>query len=96
MQVFFGDLSDSTNTVLLLDEKKTMLTPYLKSAAIFRCPSDQSFVIRGGARHPLVRSYSMNEHVGESSRAQDPRKSYYEKIEDFRQPGGEFRLPGRA
>ena len=83
MQVFFGNLSDSTNTALLVDEKKTLLAPYLKSAAIFKCPADQSYAIRGGDRHPRVRSYSMNEHVGESSRAPDPSREYFYKSEDF-------------
>lgn len=87
-------LSDTTNIVLLMDDKKTMLAPYLKSAGIFECPSDQSYAIRGGERHSRVRSYSMNEHVGEPaneagnvSRAPDGRKSYYYKQEDFVRPG---------
>jgi prepilin-type N-terminal cleavage/methylation domain-containing protein/prepilin-type processing-associated H-X9-DG protein len=94
MQVFFGNLSDSTNTALLLDEKKTQLARYLKSAAVFKCPSDQSFVIRDGARYPRVRSYSMNEHVGEPmnerrevSRAPDASREYFYKSEDFSRPG---------
>lgn len=94
MLVFFGDLSDRTNTALLMDEKKTQLASYLKSAAVFRCPSDQSYAIRGGEQYPRVRSYSMNEHVGdptnergEVSRAPDPSREYFYKLEDFMRPG---------
>jgi prepilin-type processing-associated H-X9-DG protein len=94
MQVFFGNLSDSTNTTLLVDGKKTQLAPYLKSAAIFICPSDQSYAIRGVERIPRIRSYSMNEHVGdptnergEMSRTPDPSRQYFNKSEEFVRPG---------
>jgi len=80
-------LSDATNAVLLRDERKTQLAPYLKSAAVFKCPSDQSYAIRGGERRPRVRSYSMNQYVGESSRSPDPRRQYFYKQEDFSRPG---------
>ena len=87
MQVFFGSLSDATNSLLLVDENRTQLAPYLKTAAVFKCPSDQSYAIRSGVNYPRVRSYSMNEHIGESSRAPDSRKTYYYKLEDFSRPG---------
>ena len=87
MAVFFGKLSDSTNAALLLDEKKTQLAPYLKSAAVFNCPSDQSYALRGGERYPRVRSYSMNGFVGESSRVTDLARLNYYKPEDFVRPG---------
>jgi len=87
MQVFFGSLSDATNSLLLVDQNRTQLAPYLKTAAVFKCPSDQSYAIRGGVNHPRVRSYSMNEYVGESSRAQDRRREYYFKSDDFARPG---------
>ncbi|HKS36158.1 MAG TPA: DUF1559 domain-containing protein [Verrucomicrobiae bacterium] len=84
-------LSDATNSALLLDEKRTQLAPYLKSAAVFKCPSDHSYSIRDGARYSRVRSYSMNEHVGdpmservgEISAAPDPRVEHYYKPQDF-------------
>jgi prepilin-type processing-associated H-X9-DG protein/prepilin-type N-terminal cleavage/methylation domain-containing protein len=87
MAVYFGELTDSTNTALLVDERRTMLAAYLKSAAVFKCPSDQSYAIRDGRRCPRVRSYTMNEHVGESSRAPDPSREYFYKPEDFIRPG---------
>lgn len=73
-------LSDATNTAILKDARQTQLASYLKTAAIFKCPSDQSYAIRpvnGGARHPRVRSYSMNQFVGETSRAPDPRVAFF-------------------
>jgi prepilin-type processing-associated H-X9-DG protein/prepilin-type N-terminal cleavage/methylation domain-containing protein len=95
MQVFFGNLSDGTNTALLVDDRKTQLAPYLKSAAVFKCPSDRSYAIRGGAQYPRVRSYSMNEYVGdptnekgEISRLSDPFLAYhFYKPEGFFKPG---------
>ena len=87
MEFATGALSDSTNTALLLDEKKTQLAPYLKSAAVLKCPSDLSYAIRGGERSPRVRSYSMNQYVGESSRAASLGFWYYFKPDDFARPG---------
>jgi len=87
MQVFFGSLSDATNSALLVDESRTQLASYLKTAAVFKCPSDQSYAIRGGVNYPRVRSYSMNEYIGESSRSPDPRIQYFYKQEDFSRAG---------
>jgi prepilin-type processing-associated H-X9-DG protein len=80
-------LSDATNSALLVDERLTQLARYLKTAAVFKCPADKSYAIREGARYPRVRSYSMNEHVGESSRAPDPSREYFYKSEEFIRPG---------
>jgi prepilin-type N-terminal cleavage/methylation domain-containing protein/prepilin-type processing-associated H-X9-DG protein len=50
---------DNTNTLLLTEAK---LGPYVgKSAAVFKCPSDQSMAQNG----PRDRSYSMNSLVGD-------------------------------
>jgi len=87
MEVFFGNLSDSTNTTLLLDDRKTQLAPYLKSAAVFKCPGDPSYAIRGGERQPRARSYSMNGYIGESSRVTDLGRLHYYKPEAFVRPG---------
>jgi prepilin-type processing-associated H-X9-DG protein len=86
MQVFFGSLSDATNSALLVDESRTQLAPYLKTAAVFKCPSDPSYAFRGGERYPRVRSYSVNGYVGESSRI-DLAALHFYKAEDFTRPG---------
>src|ERR1051325_4273766 len=54
-----------TNAQWLTDPKNAMFAPYLRSAAIYKCPEDQSFVtVPGVGRFPHVRSYSMNAYVG--------------------------------
>jgi prepilin-type N-terminal cleavage/methylation domain-containing protein/prepilin-type processing-associated H-X9-DG protein len=83
----FAPLSDSTNTMLLVDSQRTQLAPYLTVAEVFKCPSDRSYALREGAPHPRVRSYSMNEYVGESSRIGDRRRLYYYRPTDFVRPG---------
>jgi hypothetical protein len=41
------------------------LAPYLRSAGVWKCPSDRStWKDLSGASHPRVRSYSVNEVVG--------------------------------
>jgi prepilin-type processing-associated H-X9-DG protein len=79
-------LSDATNSALLVDENRTQLAPYLKTAAVFKCPSDQSYAIRNGVQHSRVRSYSMNGYGGESSRT-DLAALHFYKVEDFTRPG---------
>jgi len=44
------------------------LGPYVKDAAVFKCPTDTSVAPIGGQLLPRVRSYSMNGHVGEHTR----------------------------
>jgi len=61
---FESTLSDNTNTFLLTDPKLSLFGAYLKTTAIYRCPSDRSTVTLGGRKIPVVRSYGMNSHVG--------------------------------
>jgi prepilin-type processing-associated H-X9-DG protein/prepilin-type N-terminal cleavage/methylation domain-containing protein len=86
-EIMLADFSDATNTFLLVDRRRTQLAAYLQTAAVFKCPSDQSYAIRGGVQHPRVRSYSMNEYIGESSRRGDPRVDYYYKLSELVRPG---------
>lgn len=79
-------LSDATNKAILTDTRRTQLARYLKSAGVFKCPSDKSYAIRpmaGGARYPRVRSYSMNHVIGESSRAPYGGYHYFFEPADF-------------
>jgi prepilin-type processing-associated H-X9-DG protein len=48
---------DNTNTLNLT---RSLLWPYHKTFAIWRCPADKSMSKHGGASHPRVRSVSMN------------------------------------
>ncbi len=57
--------ADSTNTALLLEPKRSELGPFVRSRAVFKCPSDKSWIFLGGQRYPRVRSYAMNQQVGD-------------------------------
>jgi prepilin-type N-terminal cleavage/methylation domain-containing protein/prepilin-type processing-associated H-X9-DG protein len=50
--------TDNTNFALLLDPTKSLVAPYLKSVAVFKCPADN---YKSAANPgPRVRSYAMN------------------------------------
>jgi prepilin-type processing-associated H-X9-DG protein len=55
---------DNTNTFLLTDPRYSVFGPYLKTTAIYRCPSDRQMVQIGSRRSLVARSYGMNSHVG--------------------------------
>jgi len=61
---FESSPNDNTNTFLLTDPKYSVFGPYLKTTAIYRCPSDRTTVALGSKKYPVVRSYAMNSHVG--------------------------------
>ncbi len=64
--------TDNTNTLMLVDHNRypygAYLGPYVRNAAIFKCPADRSTALEGGVQQPRVRSISMNNHVGTESR----------------------------
>ena len=51
-----------TNLDLLLNPKRAQFADYLKTPAVYKCPSDHSTVALGGAKFPRVRSYSLNSY----------------------------------
>jgi prepilin-type N-terminal cleavage/methylation domain-containing protein/prepilin-type processing-associated H-X9-DG protein len=54
-----------TNAQWLTDPRYAMFAPYLRSAALYKCPEDKSYIkLPGGGKFPHVRSYSMNAYVG--------------------------------
>lgn len=56
---------DATNLLLLVDPTYSLLGPYLRNPALFRCPADLSTWSTGaGGEKPRVRSYSMSQAVG--------------------------------
>ena len=61
---FESDLADNTNAFLMLDPKRSLFGPYLKSIELYRCPSDRSTVVVGGKKRPVVRSYGLNSFMG--------------------------------
>jgi prepilin-type processing-associated H-X9-DG protein len=82
--------SDNTNVANLLDPKFAKLGPYVRAAAIYKCPSDRSFVQGSGTRYPRVRSVSMNFAVGSKARQGDlpfaPGWMVYRKSQDALTP----------
>jgi prepilin-type N-terminal cleavage/methylation domain-containing protein/prepilin-type processing-associated H-X9-DG protein len=50
----------NTNILYLTDARFSQIGPYVKSAAIYRCPADNSTAPFGTQRLPRVRSMSMN------------------------------------
>jgi prepilin-type N-terminal cleavage/methylation domain-containing protein len=52
---------DNTNTLYL---QKSLLSPYLGSVGVFKCPADRSAANRLGIRYPRVRSLTMNNWLG--------------------------------
>ena len=61
---WFYNLTDTTNLARLLDPTQSSFAPYLKTAAIYRCPSDTGSVRIGNLNYPKVRSYDMNCFLG--------------------------------
>ena len=54
-----------TNAQWLTDPRNAMFAPYLRSAAVYKCPEDKSSIkVPGAGKFPHVRSYSMNAYVG--------------------------------
>ncbi len=89
----FLDYSSSpvnTNTMYLVGPSSNygLLGPYLRSASVFRCPSDPSVVAIAGQRLPRVRSYSMNNCVGEGAQLLEyvSRSQTYSNLQSIVQP----------
>jgi prepilin-type N-terminal cleavage/methylation domain-containing protein len=89
----FYHATDVTNAALLLDPRLSLFAPYLTSAAIYRCPSDQKGQLIGGVSYPRLRSYSMNNFIGwngpvDNRLAPDMnRHLQFRKFSDFAQAG---------
>jgi prepilin-type N-terminal cleavage/methylation domain-containing protein/prepilin-type processing-associated H-X9-DG protein len=57
--------SDNTNILYLLDERYSLLGPYLQTHTVYKCPADNSVAeFARGVTHPRVRSISMNGYMG--------------------------------
>jgi len=53
-----------TNTLYLINPSYAAFADYLKVAAIYKCPADNSTIKVGAVEVPKVRSYAMNVYVG--------------------------------
>jgi prepilin-type N-terminal cleavage/methylation domain-containing protein len=78
------DPVESTNVLLLAEGT---LWPYNKSAAIYRCPADQSMASLPGAKLPRVRSNSMNNWInGGGTPGQANQYKVFKKTSDIQKP----------
>jgi prepilin-type N-terminal cleavage/methylation domain-containing protein/prepilin-type processing-associated H-X9-DG protein len=55
---------DNTNQQMLLNPANSWLAPYLQSAAVYKCPADQSMVTLSGRKYARVRSMGMSQAMG--------------------------------
>lgn len=89
---FNGGNNDNVNTDMLVNNTAwpygAYLGPYVKTPAAFKCPADMAKVVVGGQQRSRVRSISMNNYVGEMSRAwqADSRYILYTKLGSIRSP----------
>jgi prepilin-type N-terminal cleavage/methylation domain-containing protein len=61
-----------TNLSYLVDREFATFADYLKSPAVYKCPSDKSTVALGGENHPKVRSYALNGFINWEAPAPNP------------------------
>jgi prepilin-type N-terminal cleavage/methylation domain-containing protein len=61
---FEGTPQDATNEFLMIDARRSLFGPYLKTFAIYKCPSDRTLGTHGTLKDPRARSYAMNAYVG--------------------------------
>jgi prepilin-type N-terminal cleavage/methylation domain-containing protein/prepilin-type processing-associated H-X9-DG protein len=52
-----------TNLDLLVDSHYALFADYMKTPAIYKCPSDRSTVVLEGVKFPKVRSYALNSYI---------------------------------
>jgi prepilin-type N-terminal cleavage/methylation domain-containing protein len=79
------DNTDNTNVTLLLDGRYVKLGPYSKSVAIYKCPSERSWAEVAGTRHSRIRSYSLNEYLGDPGS-----RSTYRRLPEIKEPARIF------
>ena len=55
---------DITNISLLIDDKRALFAPYLKTYQIYKCPADREICFGDKKYRDKARSYSMNSYMG--------------------------------
>jgi prepilin-type N-terminal cleavage/methylation domain-containing protein len=61
---FEGSPTEAIDQSLLYNPKRSLFGPYLRTPAIYKCPSDRALGTHGTVKAPRVRSYAMNVYVG--------------------------------
>jgi prepilin-type N-terminal cleavage/methylation domain-containing protein/prepilin-type processing-associated H-X9-DG protein len=74
---------DNTNTDLL---RQSLIFPYFKNTALFKCPADKSTSTHGGVVYPRVRTVSMNCWFSEGRLSQSPGYRVIKKMSDMSNP----------
>lgn len=74
---------DNTNTDLL---RQSLIFPYFKNTALFKCPADKSTSTHGGSVYPRVRTVSMNCWLSEGRLSQSPGYRVIKKMSDMSNP----------
>src|ERR1044071_1201504 len=91
---FHNFIDGFTNQAYLLDPKFAAFAAYLKSAAVYKCPSDPvTYLQNRGRPVPQIRSYSMNVYlapVPSFSGYTSPRYLIARKSNDIPLPAGAF------
>lgn len=80
---------DNTNVLLLVPGGYGSIGGYTRTPAVYKCPSDKSWVEINGVRHARVRSYSLNCYLGptKSNQVTGPGNPLaYLKMSDILQP----------
>lgn len=60
----YDNPDENTNSAVLVDPQHSQLAPYVKNAAVYRCPADHSTQSQYQQGPPRVRSYSMSGAIG--------------------------------
>jgi prepilin-type processing-associated H-X9-DG protein len=64
LQGAFYDVTDQTNSALILDPKYALFAQYIRSPGVYHCPADRLWVQLAGVNYLKIRSYSMNAFLG--------------------------------
>jgi type II secretory pathway pseudopilin PulG len=85
--------TDNTNTVWLLDQRYSVIGPYLtKGAGVYKCVADQSTTTIFGQTIPRVRSMAMNSWMGRNSPPRNTGYITYSKLSEVTDPAPAMRL----
>lgn len=96
-----GRVETRTNTVFLTDPKYASFGAILKTAPIYKCPSDRTLVANGNRKVPTTISYAMNCYLSpvgivsnivaeRNPNFGSPRNRLYFKAADIESPGERF------
>ena len=73
---YFANNTDNTNVTYLCT---SLLGPYVRDVAVYKCPADRSLAVEYASRLPRVRSVSISQSFSEQNEGhlEDTRKGYY-------------------